>query len=140
MSVGNVQISVITPTAVANVAAAAASQQTQAAAPAKTNAPEKAAPVKQPTPVTTTQVSDVTSLSTTAVVLSGLETQLTISKPSDFKGLLENAARSIYDAAAQQESREQSRTLEDIASRIQFAANIVGLSNHSSLSIEAFLG
>jgi len=145
MSVGNVQISVIPPTAVPTVPAitapaAAASQQSQTQAASKTTAVAKvASPVKAATPVVNTAVTDAASLSTTAVVLSGLESQLTTSKPSDFKGLLENAARSIYNAAAQQDSKEQSKTLENIADRLQFAANIAGLSTFSPLSIEAFL-
>jgi hypothetical protein len=145
MSVGNLQISVIPPTAVPTAAAipAAASannQQNQTQATSKTTAVAKVAtPVKAVTPVVNTSVTDAANLSTTAVVLSGLESQLTTSKPSDFKNLLESAARSIYNDAAQQDSKEQSKTLENIADRLQFAANIAGLSSFSPLTIEAFL-
>ncbi len=145
MSVGNVQISVVLPTVVPTIpavsaAAAPASQQNQTQAVAKTTAVAKvASPVKVATPVVNTAVTDAASLSTTAVVLSGLESQLTTSKPSDFKNLLESAARSIYNAAAQQDTKEQSKTLENIADRLQFAANIAGLSTFTPLTLEAFL-
>ncbi len=142
MSVGNIQISVVAPAAVAEApAAAAVSQQVQVAAPAKSAAPAKTTNTAKPvTPVAdSSSSSDAASLSATAVVLSGLEFQLTTSKPSDFKSLLEGAARSIYTAAQQQESREQTRTLEDIANRLQVVANIAGLSSHSPLSIAAIL-
>jgi hypothetical protein len=139
MSVGNIQITVITPAAV-GVAAPASQQSAAAAAPAKTAAPVKTStPVKAATPATSAQSSDAASLSDTAVLLSGLDYQLTTSRPSDYKSLLEGAARSIDTAAQQQDSHEQTKTLENIADRLRFAANIAGLSGRSPLSIEAFL-
>jgi hypothetical protein len=136
MSVGNIQITVVAAAAASAAAAVPASHQSApvvqakaAAAPAKTSVT---------TPVNTSD-SDAASLSDTAVLLSGLEYQLTTSRPSDFKSLLEGAARSIHIAAQQQESREQSKTLQNIADRLQFAANLVGLSSRSPLSLYAFL-
>jgi hypothetical protein len=142
MSVGNIQITVITPAAVgAAISVGHPAAAAAAAAPAKSAAPEKttSTPVKAATPVTSAQQSDAASLSDTAVLLSGLDYQLTTSRPSDYKSLLEGAARSIDTAAQQQDSHEQTKTLENIADRLRFAANIAGLSNRSPLSIEAFL-
>jgi hypothetical protein len=83
--------------------------------------------------------SDDAGLSATAVLLIGLEYQLSISTPSGFQDLLEIAASRIHSAAGQVGSHEQSSVLEHIADRLHFAASTTGLSSRTPLSLASFV-
>lgn len=83
--------------------------------------------------------ADSVDLSRAALLLNQVDQQITASSPTGFREILRSAAVNVLQAAGESD-QAQAAALENLAGRLQVAADASGISGMTSFSLISILG
>jgi hypothetical protein len=83
--------------------------------------------------------TDSVDLSRAALLLNQVDQQITASSPTGFREILRSAAVNVLQAAGESD-QAQAAALENLAGRLQVAADASGISGMTSFSLISILG